>query len=292
MIPLLFLKYEKNYKLDFQVTRFVNDKILEILTMLRDIERDDPSTDNPFGLVPQGCYRNPDFSYEQKLNEINDLLSDNLLRTGIIELSPLNQYVIYRIIKVCIEISGDDSGSTIISIPDNLKSKIEDCTDYYIWSDNPELIEQRYYNLVEEEIEDYRNYLDFLFDDWDFLEECATKYAVDCLINPSSKFNQYGLEEIEEFLPMVADDIYDKFKEMLEKNMEKGNTKTTISVNGDNNTIINTGSAQDIRGESVQADTASNKAEKKSLYEKYSIGTIIAALIGLFGVILTIIFNS
>lgn len=296
MIPLVgILEYTKNKGLDIAVTRFVNENLIAILDTFFD--REDDETENHLALVPAGCYRDDRFSYSRKMQEIRNILADDLLRIGVISLSPLNQYIIYKLIVVYIEICGHTHMNTTIEVPQNLKTAINACDDY--WSENDYWSEDgskktdacMRYNFVLQSISDYRNYLDFLFEDWDFLETCATTFVADYLKNPKSEFKEYGLEELNQFLPMVSDDIYDKFKETMEKNMEKRNTKTIISVNG-NHAIINTGVAREIKSENLQSDMSSGKQEKKSFYEKYGIGAIIVALISLFGVILTIIFNA
>lgn len=288
MIPLVgILKYENNKELDFAVTRFVNDTLITIWDMLYDIEIESQGAESLFHLIPSGCYRDNTFSYIRKLQEIRVILADDLLRKGVISLSPLNQYVIYKMIVTYIEICDSSSEDTSIEIPDDLKMAINACDDYWIEGEAPNL--HKRYNVVLQSISNYKNYLEFLFEDWDFLETCATAFAADYLDNPNSRFNEYGIEELDEFSPMISDDIYAKLKKVTDKNMEKDNTNMNISVNGDH-AIINTGSARDIKSESVQPDISSN-TQRKSFYEKYSIGTIIAALISQVGSILTKIFK-
>lgn len=290
MIPLVVDGvYGKNRELDFVVTRFVNDNLITIFDMLEEMEQDNQDAVRLFNLVPSGCYRDSTFSYDRKMQEIRNILEDNIIRDGELALSPLNRYIIYKIIESYIEICKSTGMDTTIEVPHDLKMVINACDDYWIDDEREGANVGARYNAVLQDISDYRNYLEFLFEDWDFLEICATAFAARYLKNPNDRLNWYSSEELIEFSPMISDDIYDKFKKKTGGNMNKDNKVTNISVNGDH-AIINTGSARDIKSESVQPDISSH-TQKKSFYEKYSIGTIIAALISLGGSILTKIFK-
>lgn len=292
MIPLADdVAYGKNRSLDLAVTRFVNDNLITIFDMLYEIELENEEKENVFSLVPSGCYRDNTFSYIRKLQEIRAILVDNVLRKGKFALTPLNEYIIYKSIETYIEICESTGMDTTIEVPPDLKAAINACDEYWGDDESEGADVDAHYNVVLHDISDYRNYLELLFWDWDFLERCATAFVVRQLENPDDIHNEYSLEKLGEFSPMIPDDIYDKFRKEMVENMNQRNKNTSISVNGDH-AIINTGSIRDIKSESIQPDISSNRREKKSFYEKYGMGTIIAALIGLIGVILGILFNS
>lgn len=272
MVPLTMLKYKENFELDRAVTRFVNNQILAILNYFYDVEFDNDFQQPILPLVPNGCYRDKNFSYERKLAEVKGLLSDNVLRSGNLYLTPLNEYVIYKVIECQIEFCEDEQETTLIDVDDDLKARIEQCQDYFTVND-----ENEPYNYVLNDISDLRNYLSFLFYDLDFLEQNAT--TIISLFLKGYLFDEYDEKGLEDLLPMVADDVYEKYKVRRAEDvkMQERDCKINISV-GDNHGTINTGDVFELNNTSADNSKLQDSG-KKHILEKYII-PIAVALIG------------
>ena len=283
MIPLAFLKYQSNIELDMAVPRFVNNQLLENLNYLYDIEEDSGFETAIFPLVPVGCYRDDGFSYKKKLQEIQSIFADSILRTGNLCITPLNNYVIYKIIKTVIELSVADGKSTYIAIDQQLRERLNSCHDYFTIHDDT----GHPYNYVATAISDLHNYLDFLFDDWDFLEPYANQLIAQYL--QSGQLTEYDENRLELLLPMVSDDLYERFIEERGAAMnERMRGNTNITITGDGGTV-NVGDNGTVSTANSKTTTTHSDTKKKTKIEKYLIPIVVAAITAAGAIIAAII---
>ncbi len=192
-----FFSYTETYELDMEVTRFINNQILDMLTVAVETAQDFDDESRIIDLIPRGCFRDKEFSVQQKLEEIRTILSDDILREKGLKPGPVNQYIIMNIISNHIELWGDDEMNKPI-IPRNLKEKILNCKSYYI-------DEER--NIVYDFISYYEGFMEILYEDWDFVLDFVDYFFEDIIQNGT--YIYYQDEDLSEFLPLLSDDMYD-----------------------------------------------------------------------------------
>lgn len=240
MIPVYYLEYNKNKELDMEVTRFVNDNLLGILSTYIDVQEGLFARGERFiSIIPEGCYAKKNFNEEKKIKEIVDLLSDNLLRTGMLSISPVNEKIIYNLIQLAYELSIDDKDGCIIMIPTDLKMKIIHCDDYYAEEeidDNPE--NNIRYNFVLEDITEWTTYFEFLFQDFDFFQDFVDNSVAHFIKGDTKTCEMLGIDW--DFLvkseELMSAELHEKFIEY--KNM-RNDKEQGIFIKGDNNIVVN-----------------------------------------------------
>lgn len=281
--PICLLEYKKYRSLDLKVTRFINDQILKMLTVIQETSEADKDED-VYGVVPRGCFRDENFSFEKKIEEIRAILASEIIRENNLEMSLVNKYIIFQVIDTYIQF---DFGDDVLSeIPDQLKKEILDCPEY--WDEAGLEGNGKPYNVVLYNICNYKEYLEFLFDDWDFMGETPS-YVMNWTMN-MEETDLDQLKSVEEFLPMVPDDIYEKYKKECRRysKMENEDKQATgnIIVTGSQNIVVGNGSVNN--GNNTDRP---NKSDE-NCWKKYGLPTIIAACIGLLGTVLTIVFAN
>ena len=192
-----FFSYAETYDLDMEVTRFVNNQILDLLTVAIETADDLNDESRITDLIPKGCFRDKGFSVHQKLEEIRTILKDDILREKELKPSPVNQYIIMNIISNHIELWGNDEWNQPI-IPKNLKEKILNCKSYYLGKDQ---------NIVYDYISYYDGFLEMLYNNWDFVLDFVDYFFAGII--QTGTYIYYSEEELMGLLPLISDDMYD-----------------------------------------------------------------------------------
>lgn len=211
MIPaheLLDYRNKTHWQLYMDVTKFINRQIYEMLEYFDVLAIDSGDESQLYEFMPQGCFRDPNFSVRRKIDEIYTILLDDILRIDNLALSPVNKYIIYQILDTYIEIWKDED-KIPPDIPSDLKKRIEECPDFIQVRDVKE--GGGTYNVVLECIQDYNSYLEFMFLDWDFKTSFVNYQFAAHLQYGSNRLIRD--EELEDFLPIVSDDLYEKYME-------------------------------------------------------------------------------
>lgn len=225
MIPIYdLLTYSDNISLDREVTKFVNDQILDVLRMITETSEDINNDQFIQMHIPHGCFRDPNFLVSKKLIEIQEILSDHIIRIGNFSISPVNEYIIYNLISTMIDLINDEQIDPP-RVPSALRKNIESCEEYANLEDETGSNN----NVVLQCIENPTYYKDILFEDFDFGED-----SVNCCF---TQFMNYGFnvlritkDRLTEYLPMLSDDLYDKYNIFLKSRINEENEKLIYDI--------------------------------------------------------------
>lgn len=207
MIPVGLFHYEDGRTLDFEITRYVNDNLVEILRVLRDRLQGDPD----FGMdefLPW-YYIEEHSDNEARVRELYDIVSQNDLRKWI---SPVYEYMLYSILEWWEDMWDDESDLFPVPLSDELVSKIHNETRY-IDDDG---------NHVLSAITNYAKFKDIWFEDNDFLPTPLAKYVDMYLTYGETDFDMCSSEYLDNYIDLMPVDLRNQY---LEKKNPSHETK-------------------------------------------------------------------
>ena len=198
MIKLAFLDYKENTELDVLITEYANDNLKDIIRFALDYISDssDIESFSPMRLSAQS----PDECLLY-IRELQAFTQDSVLHK---KLSPIYQYILYRILTWYVDVAGEIeeenpslNGSLLLyEMNESLKGKVTEC--YGISAVN------RFSNV--------KNYTYEFFDDWDFHPDFLAG-VVQLYIDKSPLFsNLTSIEELESYVELMDGDTLRKYQ--------------------------------------------------------------------------------
>ena len=198
MIALVDLDYGKNFKLDMQITEYVNKNLEEMIHFALDCIRD--SEDIEYLSPPSLFARSPN-ECMLRLKELWSFSKDRVLRR---DLSPVYQYHLFQMIKLYVDyFSATEEGTIPFDEPIII---------YEMDDDLKKLVSEQYGDWYIMRFTDVKSYLEEFFYDWDFEPEYLAEAVQMYLDRNPLFFAMTSIEELENYTELMDGDTYRKFQ--------------------------------------------------------------------------------
>lgn len=203
MLILPSLDFSEHKDLDYRISEFVNDVLSEIIQVAIELHIDqkalsgDIKTSLLESISPSVMMRESPKRCEDVLFELRELIRSPAPRFGI---KPRYRYFLFQCIDLFCELLEKEE-SLIRTVPEPLRSEILDVYD----------------EVTVSCMEDISDYLEYCFDDWDFLPENLSEMVGLYLNNSPYAEVMISVEELDEFIEIMDLDQREAYLQWREK---------------------------------------------------------------------------
>ncbi len=217
-------------ELSREVTVYVNDNVLSVINYYIEIS-EEPDTDELLEeYFPRRFFANNRERAIDTIYELHDAVASSFIHN---ELSPLHNYVLYHFLEAYSEMQKDMPEILGFIVPEELKAKIrkgyQECCDE---EDRMEICES-----VIECLKSADAYIDYLFEDTDFLSEHIRGLALLAMHKPYSFERVMNYDELDQYIDVMPGDIARSYKafraemdELLKQDAESAIVNTILNA--------------------------------------------------------------
>lgn len=205
---------EKEEKIHKQIVEFVNKNIREVIRVLLDIMENDPDFEIDFLFTRDRYQREPE-KCRNSIYELHDLIRSTVVRDYI---KPNYEFLLFNIIKWWIECNDDEEDLMCFLLDEQLKDNIN----------SSDTCDEETKEYVINVINDFNEYIGFVFEDLDFLPDEVNKMGLLYLENPTLAKMFYHYDELIDFLDLMDCDIKERYLDQI---------KTPQLIEGDKEVI-------------------------------------------------------
>lgn len=214
MLRLMFYLSGLSTHLEHDMTRFVNDCILDMFDYFDDLrDEDDQESSFYVSLFPHRLYiKNPEKCKETVYELKTILVSDYYFDT----LTPLQSYVLFKVLDTWEAFYHDSPDIFRFELPKELKDRM--LKDFPLEIDG-----ETESSIIIESLESPDYYVDLCFDDLDFLENDLQRLLIQEVAEaPLLASELINFDAMDQHVDLMTDDVAEQYK-MLKKGIEKEN---------------------------------------------------------------------
>lgn len=203
MLILPSLDFSEHKDLDYRISEFVNDVLSEIIQVAIELHVDqkaflgDTRTSLLESVSPSVMMRESPKRCEDVLFELRELIKSPAPR---FEIKPRYRYFLFQCIDLFCELLEEEE-SLIRTVPEPLRTEILDV----------------YGEVTVSCMEDISGYLEYCFDDWDFLPENLSEMVGLYLNNSPYAKAMISVDELDEFIEIMDIDQREAYLQWREK---------------------------------------------------------------------------
>lgn len=187
----------------YKISRYANDNVATIIRVLKDL-LDDNNDFTAADFLPWNNLRIGNDKWLEMVDELYEIVTSDVFRDY---LKPKYEYLLYIILKWWEDCADSENDLLPLRLDEELKKEILN----YDWQ---ELNGQYYVDIIA----NYREYYDFLFQDYDFLPDNLSRMLVIYLRSPeifSMFFPDVELNDYYELMPKDLQEQYDVLKKNI-----------------------------------------------------------------------------
>ena len=195
-------------EVDFKITRYVNDNLLEIISFLCDFIEDTEDR-NVESILPEVHKRKTNESWTEMVYDLREMVLSDVIRD---QVKPKYEFLLFEILHWWEEIYTDVGELLVVEMSEELANMI---VESYGEEDGS--------CYVLDAITDYQEYYEFLFDDYDFLLD-SVESLTSSYLRSSSQFDEFfsdvDLELYRNLMPRDLQEQYDERKNLCNKEVK------------------------------------------------------------------------
>ncbi|WP_346889649.1 hypothetical protein [Clostridium sp. UBA1056] len=210
----IFLFKEKLTQTDYKVTEYINENLKSMVEVYIDYLRENDGfelIEKLEPIFPRDYLKRKPQECENIVEELYEIIIKHNIRDYI---KPKYEYALYHIIHWWIDIQDNEEDYIPRKVDVKLREEIENNEDY--WDEEN--------NVILMAIGNVKNYLDFCFEDQDFLPEFLDNAVSLYLTSPEVVNIMFQYEDLDDYIDLMSVDIRELYLEKrgeMKRNIEK-----------------------------------------------------------------------